>query len=81
VVGTPGIDVLIGTRHNDFFLGRRGDDRMIGLAGDDVLVGGPGNDGCARPGRSVIAAATSCAAGSGMTCASATPTTSSVAVR
>jgi len=53
IVGTPGPDVLRGTRHADFICGLGGDDKISGRGGDDViqggggddlLIGGPGND-------------------------------------
>jgi Ca2+-binding RTX toxin-like protein len=44
IIGTPGNDILPGTRHRDFIIGRRGDDRLIGRAQTDVLLGGPGRD-------------------------------------
>ena len=44
IVGTPGNDLLVGTKHRDFIVGRRGDDRLIGRKQNDVLLGGPGDD-------------------------------------
>ena len=45
IVGTPGDDVLRGTRHRDVICGRGGDDRLLGRGGGDVLRGGRGDDG------------------------------------
>jgi Ca2+-binding RTX toxin-like protein len=43
--GSPGDDVVIGTRQDDTLYGGAGDDMLLGLAGDDVLYGGTGEDG------------------------------------
>jgi Ca2+-binding RTX toxin-like protein len=43
--GSPGDDVVIGTRGDDTLYGGAGDDTVLGLAGNDVLYGGTGKDG------------------------------------
>ena len=42
--GTPGRDILRGTRKNDGLCGLGGNDVLLGLGGDDRLYGGDGND-------------------------------------
>lgn len=54
IIGTPGDDVLRGTKHSELICGRGGDDtlyggggrddRLFGEEGDDTLVGGPWGD-------------------------------------
>jgi Ca2+-binding RTX toxin-like protein len=44
IVGTPGNDVLRGTRFADTLIGSDGDDTLDGRLGDDALIGGAGND-------------------------------------
>jgi Ca2+-binding RTX toxin-like protein len=44
IVGTPGDDVLRGTRYPDVIVGGRGNDRLTGGFRKDRLCGGPGND-------------------------------------
>ena len=44
ILGTPGADVLRGTKKDDFICGLGGDDRIEGRGGDDVLRGGQGDD-------------------------------------
>jgi Ca2+-binding RTX toxin-like protein len=44
IVGTPGDDVLVGTRRGDVICGGGGDDELVGRGGDDVLRGGAGRD-------------------------------------
>jgi hypothetical protein len=53
VKGTPGPDVIFGSKKrdvirggggNDLICGRAGNDRLLGGAGDDRIFGGPGND-------------------------------------
>jgi hypothetical protein len=44
VRGTPGDDVLVGTRKRDVLCGLGGDDVLRGKGGKDTLVGGDGND-------------------------------------
>lgn len=43
-IGTPGNDVLQGTRFNDSLFGCGGNDRFIGSAGNDTLNGETGSD-------------------------------------
>ncbi|WP_243058325.1 Ig-like domain-containing protein [Nocardioides sp. SR21] len=42
--GTPGDDVLRGTRGPDVIVGGGGDDRITGRGGNDLICGGPGRD-------------------------------------
>jgi Ca2+-binding RTX toxin-like protein len=42
--GTPGDDVIRGTRKNDVIAGLAGDDRITGRGKGDVICGGKGND-------------------------------------
>ena len=44
IVGTPGDDVLVGTRGADVFVAMGGHDQIRGLAGDDLICAGSGND-------------------------------------
>src|SRR3954447_19748564 len=44
IVGTPGPDVLRGSRHADVICGLGGDDKILGRGGDDILQGGGGDD-------------------------------------
>lgn len=42
--GTPGDDVILGSKRADVIDGKGGDDRICGLGRNDTLRGGPGND-------------------------------------
>jgi len=44
VTGTPGDDVIIGSRGSDRIKAGRGDDLICGLGGRDVIKAGPGDD-------------------------------------
>jgi Ca2+-binding RTX toxin-like protein len=44
IVGTPGDDVLRGTRQADVIVGRAGDDTIRGKGRGDLICGGGGND-------------------------------------
>jgi hypothetical protein len=44
IVGTPGDDVLWGTKRSDCILGLGGNDEIHGRGGDDVVIGGDGDD-------------------------------------
>ena len=44
ILGTPGVDVLVGNPEDDVIIGFDGNDTLQGEGGDDRLVGGLGND-------------------------------------
>jgi subtilisin-like proprotein convertase family protein len=44
IIGSPGRDVLRGTRRADVIVGLGGNDRITAAGGNDVVCAGPGND-------------------------------------
>ena len=44
ISGTPGRDILFGTRGDDVICGFGGNDIIFSGRGDDIVMGGPGND-------------------------------------
>jgi Ca2+-binding RTX toxin-like protein len=44
ITGTPGPDLLVGTRGRDVVCGLGGNDMLAGKSDDDVLIGGRGKD-------------------------------------
>jgi cysteine-rich repeat protein len=44
IIGTPGDDVLVGTRRADVIAGLGGNDTIFGNAGRDIICGGEGDD-------------------------------------
>ena len=44
IVGTPGDDVLVGTKDRDVIVSLGGDDHIRGLGGDDLICAGHGDD-------------------------------------